>query len=1194
MALEPTGVEYIGKGFQKFITELGQAEKAIVSVGNMTKNKLIALNMLADTSVKVANAMARVATAGNRLAVVETQLQINEVKLQIEEVKLNQIKEKRLLLTDQISAKEEAAAAKAQAAAEKQAKAAQKAAEAARLTATQAMTAIGGIAGGNIAGAATAISGGQAGMFVQMLPTLLKMTSVGGLATGIKNATSTIGMLFNVILGPGKLAVGVLKEIGTITAGVVSFGIKTLGAGVEFLGNVFNFITAPMRSFIDGLGQIVRYALGYGLGNVFIKIGQAVNQMATDMITGATEMQTLRIRFEGLIAGEIQSSRTTLNFAQAMAQAVRPTQELIDWINILAVKSPFEREVIANTVALGMAMGFTTGEAKRTTRALNDWASGMGLGNDAIQLILYNFGQMRAQGKLTGQELRDAARGGLIPVMEILKQMGVEAGKTGKDLEDAMRRPAEVWNRPEDVQRFLDIFIDMAERRFPNAAERMSRTWQGVTNNIKDFIKTVVGADVLEPVMNRIAGRMADALNNLLSPAARSGAKAIGESLGYAFDKIWGSIQRVLRSVSSLAEALGLPVYNAYDLAGAIEYVADVISVWLDKAAVKVYEFAEDVSNFFDQTATNALTYGKNTAIEWANGFIQGIETAILKAINWLNSVLESWLGPGSPPRAIPRIDQWGQKAMEEWLKGFTEADFSVIESMEGKIKSALDALVGLGQISEGGAANLYKKYIKALAKGLAGGGFDTNFFKKLAKDLGPFGSSIVELMKRQLEYAKATEQAANAEKALKAAQEATVAQRTKVTGLIRAYNTALRGGAGRGELAIRLAEINGEEKKLALAQDQQKAAEEANKVAQERMQSLKDMVSLQEKLVDQMLELAKASEVKLDVTDAISSLGALGAAADGAGQDLADLDADMAALAKRAEDHASQWEDSGTDIGVAIQTAKTKFDESVTSMSDTWKKFYDDNFDTSNSASKAGQIKIGLDTLGENFLKFYQKYLDPYTASTPMFKMIEAWNKFKGKLDEISNWFNTVTGIIVPILITLGVTMAILLAPIIAPFLVFLAAVNGIVAALKWISEHPIKLPSVPEPGGEGATHNCNRGYHWDNTVMRCVPDSAQEGGTASAGTVKKVGEQGWEYFVPQTKGYIIPHDISSAVASLMQRFAMNNVPVYTGGGASSGPVTYMKVVNINFNGVNINNGMDLATVSAVIHREVMRDLSK
>ena len=110
------------------------------------------------------------------------------------------------------------------------------------------------------------------------------------------------------------------------------------------------------------------------------------------------------------------------DFGRALAAAQRPAANMVQWMQRLAVTTPFTRQDISETMAFSMAMGFTAKQSKELTLAIGEFVSGMGLSTEVMERIVLQFGQMQAGGKLFGTELRDLARGAFVPVNQILDQ----------------------------------------------------------------------------------------------------------------------------------------------------------------------------------------------------------------------------------------------------------------------------------------------------------------------------------------------------------------------------------------------------------------------------------------------------------------------------------------------------------------------------------------------------------------------------------------------------------------------------------------------------------------------------------------------------------------------------------------------------------------------------------------------------
>jgi hypothetical protein len=228
-----------------------------------------------------------------------------------------------------------------------------------------------------------------------------------------------------------------------------------------------------------------------------------------------------------------------------------------------------------------------------------------------------------------------------------------------------------------------------------------------------------------------------------------------------------------------------------------------------------------------------------------------------------------------SPPRIAPDIDLWGLETMAEWLRGFTEADFSVLDSMKDNLKGALGALVDLGVIDEELSADMYVNIsadlIGAIEEFNRTGVMTAVIFEQLSTVSGVFGEELVTLLNMQLELAAATERVTFAQEAYNAAVEATKQSTHLVNSSIREYNALLRAGTDNSILEQRLAEINAAEMQLALDREMEAAAEAELQAAEDALDPLEEMVALQEQLIQQLIDLAEAqAEAAEAAADAI------------------------------------------------------------------------------------------------------------------------------------------------------------------------------------------------------------------------------------------------------------------------------------------------------------------------------------
>lgn len=309
-----------------------------------------------------------------------------------------------------------------------------------------------------------------------------------------------------------------------------SLGVASLGSEFDPSGlrAGLNNAQKDTEGWIGNWRRIWEMTAGYIIANVIMKIAGAIRDLGKEVVDALSSFQLLEIQLSGLVASETVDQFAG-NFQDALAGSQARVQELIGWIKELAITTPFTVQTLQRTLAVSMAMGFTSDESQSLTKSIGNFTAGMGLSQEIMERIIYNFGQMKAAGKVTGTELRDLARGGFVPIVDVLKKMQVNMGMTNISLEDFRKLAS---SGQVDVNEFFKAFEQMADERFPNAMERMSKTWAGLTGNIKDFIQSVVGAGAFGPAFNTLTSALAEGFQALIDPKIQEAINTLGETIG--------------------------------------------------------------------------------------------------------------------------------------------------------------------------------------------------------------------------------------------------------------------------------------------------------------------------------------------------------------------------------------------------------------------------------------------------------------------------------------------------------------------------------------------------------------------------------------------------------------------------------------------------------------------------------------
>jgi hypothetical protein len=226
--------------------------------------------------------------------------------------------------------------------------------------------------------------------------------------------------------------------------------------------------------------------------------------------------------------------------------------------------------------------------------------------------------------------------------------------------------------------------------------------------------------------------------------------------------------------------------------------------------------------------------------------------------MNFISGLLAHWLAPGSAPLVVSNILNWGASAFTEFLRGFSMADFDILEGVQGPLKKALRVLIDLGEMGKIEAGEYFINLSEAMAEAIATGDPGA-VFAKLAEIPGGYGESLAELYRQQLDLGAAVERLAKAEARLAAARKAEEASGVKLSKQAREYNKLAQAGASPEILAAKLAEVKASYAALVAAREETEAAEEEVDTEKELVKWQKEQVRLQERLLNQLIEMGQA-----------------------------------------------------------------------------------------------------------------------------------------------------------------------------------------------------------------------------------------------------------------------------------------------------------------------------------------------
>ena len=444
---------------------------------------------------------------------------------------------------------------------------------------------------------------------------------------------------------------------------------------------------------------------GIGLVAAGVAVAKAFSGIVREAVGATAAYEQLQMSMTSLVAKEIRNADQTLSMTDAMGKASARAEDLLQWIQELAIKSPFSQEGVASAFRTALAYGFTSEEAQRLTAATIDFATATGQSVGVMNQVALALGQIKAKGRLAGQEILQLVNAGFA-VNPILEKLGYTTEDVSKGLVSA--------------DKFLLAFTESLENDFGGAAGRSAETINGLMDSLGD-LKSVGLRELFGPAIQATLPILSAFVSKIqeLMPAARAAGQLLGGMVktladnkaaflnaaigvgvffavlnaGTIISAITGGIGLLTTALGGLVAALGVlisPIGIA--AAAAALLVGGLLSLrnataetesGIQQSAGMIGDdfenMGESIHGTAERTAEEAHGWGYNLIMQFANGMAKAMSAVIQVLIN-IGNAIAGWLAPGSPPRLLPDIDDWGTAAMDEFLGGFSAANFGLLQ----------------------------------------------------------------------------------------------------------------------------------------------------------------------------------------------------------------------------------------------------------------------------------------------------------------------------------------------------------------------------------------------------------------------------------------------------------------------------------------------------------------------------------
>lgn len=370
-----------------------------------------------------------------------------------------------------------------------------------------------------------------------------------------------------------------------------------MASNVEIIINAKDNASGVLNGISNTLGNMAKTAgiAAAALGAAFLALGKQA-------LDATAEWERMEMTMQSLVARELKAADSTLTMSAALEQATGRSEELLGWIQKLAIESPFDLEGVATAFRTALAYGFTSEQAQRLTQNMIDFAAGTGQSVTVMNQIALALGQVQAKGRLAGQEILQLVNAG-VPVNDILKSMGFTLDDVSAGLVTA--------------DKFLAAFSETMESDFGGAAARQTNTWAGLLNSLGDIKKIGLRElfagvfEVLQPLVAKFA------------------------------EWLQGDGLERIREMGAILGGLAQNLINGFKMLQSGE-LGTVIVQKLSEAWTFVTGKFHDVMASVDWTALSQAIAEKINEIDWSvvgNNLILGIQNILLGLWEFLSNV---------------------------------------------------------------------------------------------------------------------------------------------------------------------------------------------------------------------------------------------------------------------------------------------------------------------------------------------------------------------------------------------------------------------------------------------------------------------------------------------------------------------------------------------------------------------------
>ncbi len=320
------------------------------------------------------------------------------------------------------------------------------------------------------------------------------------------------------------------------------------------------------------------------------------------------------------------------------------------------------------------------------------------------------------------------------------------------------------------AMRLLPLVVDLARSKnldMASASEIVGKVAQGNVSILTRYgIKLREGTSAVEALTEmekRFAGQ-GEAFANTLE-----GQRQI---LGITITEIKEGIGNMFLPLATKATAFIADLLQPIE--EGIRAISPLISDELLRVAHAIFPAGANITESFAKGIAGALPY-------------------VVAAVQTIGGIITYLLKPGSPPKLLPRLTEWGTGAANAWFKGWTQANYDILGQMTTDLSGILSGMVAQGALRADQANPLLRGIRAQIARAINELNATGSVSARTLGGFGRFGRAPAAYARAYLGAAAADQRVTRLE-----AQMAATTSPAELTALATQYDAAVEEAAAK------------------------------------------------------------------------------------------------------------------------------------------------------------------------------------------------------------------------------------------------------------------------------------------------------------------------------------------------------------------------------------------------------------